>query len=90
MLKGISKNVVVLKGNNDEFYDEAIFILKPTSVQEDNKNILKQAQKIIDDHNKHNLNKRQQKYRFSIKTLLFFGFMCFALAFISCYLVFIL
>lgn len=61
MFKGIGKNVVILKNTNSEIFEEAIFILKEGK-SANNKDILKECEKIIDinltsDYKKHSKTK---------------------------------
>ena len=51
MVKGISKQVIVVEGNNRDLYDSAIFILKSSHANEgvDEKELLRQAKTALTD-----------------------------------------
>ena len=73
MIKGIDRHVVVLKNTGSEIFEEAIFILKTTE-KPDNKELIKECEKIIKDNsNEKNAEKNNKSIKYflwSIMTLL--------------------
>ncbi len=53
MVRGISKQVIVVEGNNRDFFENAIFILKEDSLKEGigEKDLLRQAKTALTDIN---------------------------------------
>lgn len=51
MLKGVGKNVIVLKNTESDLFEEAIFILK-TNDKVNKKDLIKECEKIINDNSR--------------------------------------
>ncbi len=76
MIRGISKQVIVVEGKNRDFFESAIFILREDCLKEEisEKDLLRQAKTALADLNC--ISKIKQKYLGILYALGGFSFSC--------------
>lgn len=66
MLKGIGKQVVIIKNPNSKLFEEAIFIIKDGAYTAESSNLLTECERIIRLGNKYNESIKKKRNRWLI------------------------